>query len=86
MKQLRLANDFNDPNSISRCKLFLSFSYVQLAKFQEAKQILRNEYKYLSDKNNREITDERLRIMCIAGIKKLKYSMSKTFKTNNTNG
>lgn len=85
LKQLKLANDFSDPNAISRCKLFLSFSYIQLAKYKEAKQLLKTEYKYLTNEN-KEITDERLRVMCIAGIKKLKHSMSKMIKIIDTNG
>jgi hypothetical protein len=43
---------------------FLSFSF-------------RKEYKYLSDSKNKFL-DERLKVMCIAGIKKLKYNISKS--------
>ncbi|CAF0709210.1 unnamed protein product [Brachionus calyciflorus] len=82
-KQLALAYAFNDPNAISRCKLFLAFSYIQLLKFKEANFILRNEYKYLSDESNKKlITDGKLRVMCIAGLKKLKF-VYEQFKIKN---
>jgi hypothetical protein len=40
-KQLVLAHLFNDPNAVTRCKLFLSFSYIQLRRFKEANFLLK---------------------------------------------
>ncbi len=41
LKQLTLAKAFDDPNAICRCKLFLSFSFIQLGKYKQAKIILK---------------------------------------------
>lgn len=40
-KQLILASEFNDPNAICRCKIFLSFSFIQQGRFKEARVILK---------------------------------------------
>ncbi len=47
IRQLRLANDFNDPIAALRCKIFLVFSQIQLKKFQTARRILRFLFFYL---------------------------------------
>jgi hypothetical protein len=74
IRQLALASCFDDPNMICRCHLFISFSCIQLFKFKQAAEILSKLYKILTDaKNRNKITDERLKVMCIAGIKKLKF-------------
>ena len=77
-KQLALACSFNEPNSICRCKLFLSFSYIQLRKFKQAKRILRKEYAFLSSPDGKRLTtDDRLFVMCIAGLKKLRFEKNR---------
>jgi hypothetical protein len=74
LKQLSLAKAFNDPNAICRCKLFLAFAYTQLKNYKLAGLILKNEYRNLKDnKGKNGINDERLSVMCIAGIKKLRF-------------
>ena len=42
--------------------------------------------KTITNKNFKIINDERLRIMCIAALKKLRYSMSKSIRSNDNNG
>lgn len=79
IKQLVLAQEFNDPNAICRCKIFLAFSYTQLKKFKKAKLLLKNEYNVLKNPiecKKAGITDDRLRVMSIAGLKKLNYVKS----------
>lgn len=73
LRQLELAEDFDDPNGICRGHLFLALSYIQLCKFKEAKDILNTQYALLNDPSNTaQINDHRLGVMCIAIIKKRK--------------
>ena len=41
LKQIKLAGQFNDPNAICRCKIFLALSYIQLSRFKDAKLLLK---------------------------------------------
>lgn len=77
LKQLKLAEEFEDPNAICKSQMFLALSYIQLAKFKEAKEILSRQHFLLNDPHHKDINDDRLRVMCIAV--KNKWKLHKYF-------
>ena len=77
LRQLKLAEEFQDPNAICKSQMFLALSYIQLAKFKEAKEILDYQHILLNDPNHKDINDDRLRVMCIAV--KNKWKLHKYF-------
>lgn len=83
-QQLQLACEFEDPNAICKSQMFVALSYIQLCKFKEAMEILKTQKSLLNDPSNKTITDDRLKVMCIAVIKKLKFHkyMHKRFTKN----
>lgn len=72
--QIVLSKEIGDPNALVKSYLFLALSYMQQKRFDEVAIILRYQYCCIQGK---DITDERLPIMCIALWKKMKYNMKK---------
>ena len=75
-QQMKLAYRLGDPNLLSRCKLFLSISFIQQNRFSLAKFIVKQQYQ-----NALEIDDNRLRKMCLGIWSKLQY----TYKVHREN-
>lgn len=68
--QLQLALRLNDPNIVTRCRLYFSLSLIQRKYFKFAKRIIHEEYvKAKSD----VVVDERLVRMCKGIWAKLQY-------------
>ncbi|CAF1582396.1 unnamed protein product [Rotaria magnacalcarata] len=72
--QICLSTEVGDPNALVKSYLFLSLSYLQQKRYDEVRIILQFQYRCIQQKN---ITDERLRIMCIALWKKMKYAITR---------
>ncbi|KAK4878186.1 hypothetical protein RN001_010692 [Aquatica leii] len=70
LNQLKLAVRLNDPNIVSRCRLYLSLSLIQRRRFKLARSIVYNEYVVAK---NSSIVDFRLINMCRGIWCKLKY-------------
>lgn len=66
---MKLAIRLGDPNLISRCKLFLSISLMQLNKLKMAQLIIRQQYEYA-----KSVNDTRLVKMCLGIWSKLQYT------------
>ncbi|CAF0748406.1 unnamed protein product [Rotaria sordida] len=77
--QIGLSNDVGDPNALVKSYLFLALSYLQQKRFDEVRIILQFQYQCIQQK---DITDERLPIMCIALWKKMKYAIKRDRKSN----
>ncbi|CAM2708792.1 unnamed protein product [Rotaria socialis] len=72
--QICLSTEVGDPNALVKSYLFLSLSYLQQKRYDEVRIILRFQYRRIQQK---DITDERLPIMCIALWKKMKYAIKR---------
>lgn len=68
--QLQLALRLNDPNIITRCRLYFSLSLIQRKYFKLARRIIEEEY--VKAKND-VVVDERLVRMCKGIWAKLQY-------------
>ncbi|CAF0830694.1 unnamed protein product [Rotaria sp. Silwood1] len=77
--QICLSNEIGDPNALVKSYLFLALSYLQQKRYDEVRIILRFQYQRIQQK---DITDERLPIMCIALWKKMKYAIKRDKKLN----
>lgn len=71
--QLQLALRLNDPNIVTRCRLYFSLSLIQRKYFQLARRIIEEEY--LKAKTD-VVVDERLVNMCKGIWAKLQYEYS----------
>ncbi|CAF2737345.1 unnamed protein product [Rotaria sp. Silwood2] len=72
--QICLSYEIGDPNALVKSYLFLALSYLQQKRYDEVRIILRFQYQCIQQK---DITDERLAIMCIALWKKMKYAIKR---------
>ncbi|CAF0879890.1 unnamed protein product [Adineta steineri] len=70
--QIRLSSEIGDPNALVKSYLFLSLSYLQQKRYDEVRTILRFQYRRIQQK---DITEDRLPVMCIALWKKMKYAI-----------
>jgi len=70
--QICLSRDIGDPNAIIKSYLFVALSYLQQKRYDETRTILRFQYRCIQKP---DVTDDRLRVMCIALWKKMKYAM-----------
>lgn len=71
--QFKLATRLGDPDTQSRCRLYLALSLTQQGHLRAAKQIIRREFKLVKSAPE-EIRDERLVKMCLGMWAKLKYT------------
>ncbi|KAF5296318.1 hypothetical protein FQA39_LY12535 [Lamprigera yunnana] len=84
INQLKLAMHLNDPNIVSRCRLYLSLSLIQLHRFKLSRRIIYMEYVRAM---NSTVIDVRLVNMCKGIWCKLKYDYAlykKNYKTINS--
>ncbi|UJR27708.1 hypothetical protein I4U23_008985 [Adineta vaga] len=77
--QIGLSSEIGDPNALVKSYLFLALGYLQQKRYDEVRIILRFQYRRLQQK---DITDERLPIMCIALWKKMKYAVKRDKQQN----
>lgn len=70
IKQLQLAMRLNDPNIVTRCRLYFSLSLIQRKYFKLAKKIIVEEYV---NAKNAIVVDERIINMCKGIWAKLQY-------------
>lgn len=68
--QLQLALRLNDPNIVTRCRLYFSLSLIQRKYFKMAKMIVREEYVKAK---NCTVVDQKLVNMCKGIWSKLQY-------------
>lgn len=68
--QLQLALRLNDPNVVTRCRLYFSLSLIQRSYFKLAKRIIEEEYVKAK---TAVVVDERLVRMCKGIWSKLQY-------------
>ncbi|XP_068238814.1 uncharacterized protein F58A4.6 [Palaemon carinicauda] len=76
-QQMDLALRIGDPAMVSRCRLYLSISFIQQCRFKVASAVIRHEY-YWAHSFPKEMRDRRLINMCHGIWKKLQYEKKKS--------